>query len=349
MATSRPGSSPGGWDNRMNIADNPLARAVDALSDDDFSMLERAVAARKCRERIGAGTLAEAADRWRDSPPCPKCGGSPARDGKTAAGIARYRCPSCGARYTALSGTVLDNCKKDLPSWVAFVDAMRWAAPLDAAAEMCDITHQTAFEWRHRVFATVDGFQERVRLSGRVWIDELHVNDTDLSKGYGEARKRGLSKQKVCIAVGIDAGKRVVAKVCGHGKPTTKGIKAALASHIDAGATVVHDKEKSHRGLIREVGCADEAYKADVADPGYLGAMEMVNSLCSWLRRYLWRFTGMSPKNLQSYLNWYTYLFRVRQAREKWPETERVVRHLVMADASYRTSGAYGTTTLLDC
>ena len=142
---------------------------------------------------------------------------------------------------------------------------------------------------------------------------------------------------------------RVVAKVCGRGKPTAKGIKAALASHIDASAVVTHDKEKSHRGLTREVGCDDEAYRADVTDPEYLAAMEMVNSLCSWLRRYLWRFTGMSPKNLQSFLNWYTYLFRVRRAREKWPETERVVRHLVMTDASYRTSGAYGATALLDC
>lgn len=96
----------------MNIAGNPFARAVDAFSDGDFEMLERAVAARRCRERIGAGTLAEAADRWRDSPPCSKCGGSPARDGKTKAGFARYRCASCVARYTALSGTVFDNCKK---------------------------------------------------------------------------------------------------------------------------------------------------------------------------------------------------------------------------------------------
>lgn len=84
---------------------------------------------------------------------------------------------------------------------------MRFNVPLDAAAEICRISHQTAWEWRHRVFATVDDYQDRIVLKGRIWIDETYVNDTDLSKGYGEARKRGLSKQKICIAVAIDEHK----------------------------------------------------------------------------------------------------------------------------------------------
>jgi hypothetical protein len=67
-------------------------------------------------------------------------------------------------------------------------------------------------------------------------------------------------------------------------------------------------------------------------------SMELVNNLCSWLKRYLWRFTGMSMSNMQSYLNWYVYLFRVNQARDRWPETARVVRHMLMADASFRSS-----------
>ena len=28
-----------------------------------------------------------------------------------------------------------------------------------------------------------------------------------------------------------------------------------------------------------------------------------MNNLRSWIKRYLWRFTGMDPGNLQSYLN----------------------------------------------
>ena len=46
----------------------------------------------------------------------------------------------------------------------------------------------------------------------------------------------------------------------------------------------------------------------------------------------------MRPENLQDYLDWYVYLFRVNQARDRWPETERVVRHLLMTDATFRSS-----------
>lgn len=316
-----------------------LAARVDALADDDFAELERAVDARRCRERIGIGTFDEAATAHRPSPKCPSCGNAePCKDGRTAAGHQRFRCPECGRRFSALSGTIFENRKKDFPTWASFVELMCWNVPIEAAASICGITHQTAFEWRHRVFATVDGYQDRIVLRDRIWIDETYINDTDLSKGYGEARKRGLSKQKVCIAVAIDVHKNPVAIVCGHGKPTSKRIKDGLLPHIAEGSHIVHDKEKSHGVLIRAAKCTEESYKADVRDPVYLECMATVNSLCSWLKRYLWRFTGMEPANLQSYLNWFVYLFRVNQARDKWPRTERVVRHLLMADAYYRTS-----------
>ena len=107
--------------------------------------------------------------------------------------------------------------------------------------------------------------------------------------------------------------------------------------HIAEGSVIVHDKERAHNSLIKAAGCTSEAYKADVRDPLYLECMAMVNSLCSWLKRYLWRFTGMEPKNLQSYLNWFVYLFRVRQAEEKWPKTERVVRHMLMSESIFRS------------
>lgn len=48
---------------------------------------------------------------------------------------------------------------------------------------------------------------------------------------------------------------------------------------------------------------------------------------------------GDVARNLQAYLDWYVYLFRVNQARDRWNPTERVVRHILMADATYRSLG----------
>ncbi len=66
--------------------------------------------------------------------------------------------------------------------------------------------------------------------------------------------------------------------------------------------------------------------------------METVNSMCPWLKRCLWRFTGMSPANMRLCLDWYVYLFRVNQARDRWGPTARVLRHMMMAPARFRSS-----------
>lgn len=86
-----------------------------------------------------------------------------------------------------------------------------------------------------------------------------------------------------------------------------------------------------------ELSLGDESYKADVRDPAYLEAMALVHNLCSWVKRYLWRFTCMDPANLQPYLNLYVHLFRVKRDDERWPKTARVVRHLLTTDATFRS------------
>ena len=49
-------------------------------------------------------------------------------------------------------------------------------------------------------------------------MDEAHINDTDLSKGYGQTFKFSLSRQQLCICVAIDVHKNPVKVVCAHGK-----------------------------------------------------------------------------------------------------------------------------------
>lgn len=320
------------------VAINPYKGMVSSLGADDFESLQAAVAERRCREAIGAGTIDEAVELWRPRPKCPECGRADCwRDGSTAAGHRRWLCPSCGSRFSALTGTVLEYGKKDLPTWERFVTCMCYNAPIDLIAEVCGIAHTTAFEWRHRVLATVDGYQDRLVLSGTVWIDELYLTDSDVVRSADFVQKRGLSKNKICIAVAIDAFENAVAVVCGHGKPSSKRIKDALLSHIAPGSVIIHDKERSHAALVKAAKCADASYKADAKDLAYLEAMELVNNLCSWLRRYLCRFPGMKKANLQSYLNWFVYLFRVKRDEEKWPKTARVLRHLLMVDGHFRS------------
>ena len=103
-----------------------------------------------------------------------------------------------------------------------------------------------------------------------------------------------------------------------------------------SGSTLVHDGERAHDKLITELGLKDEFYKANAHDKKYLENMALINNMCSWLKRYIYRFIGMRMANLQSYLNWFVYLFRVKGTSERWPEMERILRHLILFNGTHK-------------
>ena len=53
------------------VATNPYAGMVSSLDAREFELLRTSVAERRCRELVGAGTPAEAAELWRPNPSCP--------------------------------------------------------------------------------------------------------------------------------------------------------------------------------------------------------------------------------------------------------------------------------------
>ena len=176
---------------------NPFSGGVDALSDADFALLVDAVETRRCRELVGAGTYDEAARKWRPRPRCPSCSHEGcASDGSTPAGHRAWSCGRCGRKFNSLTGTVFENAKRALWRWVVFIRLMCFNVQLDACAELCGISHQTAWEWRHRVMATVDGYQDRIVLGGKVWIDEMYVTDSDLKGDPGWRPKRASARTR---------------------------------------------------------------------------------------------------------------------------------------------------------
>lgn len=234
---SRSNGCPGRWEQRHAITPEPVRGS--ALSADDFRLLREAVETRRCRGLVGVGSFDEAADRWRPSPPCPACG-SPGtiRRGRTSAGRRFRECRACGRKFASLTGTIFESSKKALWRWVLFIRLMCFNVQLDACAELCGVSHQTAWERGHRAMATIDGYQDRSVLRDKVRIDETCVTDPDLRGEPGWRPRRGLGRNKICIAVAIDVHKNVVAVRCGHGKPSARRIKDALLSHIAEGPGV---------------------------------------------------------------------------------------------------------------
>lgn len=51
----------------------------------------------------------------------------------------------------------------------------------------------------------------------------------------------------------IDCHKNTYAVICGHGKPSASRIFEALKNHIVSGSTLMHDGEKVHDKLTKEL------------------------------------------------------------------------------------------------
>ena len=316
---------------------NSFIDLVFSLSDEDFRLLQDAVAVRQNKQRYGVSSFEELALKYERIPTCPECGSDNSISyGLTPEGLPRYLCRECVKHYTLISNTIFHSTNKSFDTWAMYLSLMTFNVPLEMTEELCGISHATAMFWRQKVFATVDGYQERLVLRDRVWIDEIYIYDSSLLHEDGYKKKRGLSKDLLCIAVGIDIHKNVYAVVCGHGKPSGTRILKAFKGHIGPKSVIVHDGEKGHNMLIEKAKLISEVHIADTKDPDYLENMALVNNLCSWIRRYIYRYIWMRMTNLQSYLNWFVYLFRVNGARDKWPKMERILRHLVLTDCQYK-------------
>lgn len=223
-----------------------------------------------------------------------------------------------------MSNSIFSSSKKDLNTWVIYLTLMTFNVPLKMTEEICDISHPTAMLWREKVFSTVDEYQEHLYLKDCVWIDKTNLYDSSLLHDDGY-KKRELSKKQLCIVVAIDCRKNIYAVICGYGKPSASRIFEALKNHIVSRSTLVHDGERAHDKLIKELDLKEDFYKANTHDKEYLENVALINNMCSCLKKYIYRFIGMRMTNLQSYLNWFVYLLRVKGVVYQWPKMDRIL------------------------
>ena len=316
---------------------NPFMDFVFGLDDTQYDLLCDCVNQRNDKKLYGFSSYEEAALYYKRKPMCPRCESILYhKDGYTNAGYIRYRCLTCNCSYTLLSDSIFNSAKIPFHKLMSYIELMSFNVPLDLMCEVLDIASNTAELWRKKIFSTVDNYQEHLKLHGTIWIDETYIHDyTVLESNFDGNKPRGLSRTQICIVVAIDSYKNMVAIICGHGKPSSKRIYEALKDHIKECSTVIHDGDNSHNYLIEKLNLNSIVYKANAKDENYLKNMALINNMCSWLKRYIWRFIGMEVDNLQSYLNWFIYLQRCKRDDETWPKTTRILRHLLLERTKY--------------
>lgn len=238
---------------------------------------------------------------------CPSCGAPPVRDGFAASGLRRYRCPACGRRFTPVTGTIFDNSKLPLAAWADFIIQALSFESVSAMTREDRRARTTAPWWMAKLFAVAEGIQDGHVLGGRAWVDETYwpVAAADLERRADGSLPPGLSRNLLCIAVGVDADGLTVARPAGRGKPSKARIWDAMGGHIAPGSTLVHDMEKSHSVLVERLGLASERHNAAALRgvPDRDNPLDPVNDACDLVKRFLGAHPGFRREDLPGYLD----------------------------------------------
>ena len=120
---------------------------------------------------------------------------------------------------------------------------------------------------------------------------------------------RGLSRNQICIGAATDK-EHTICFVEGLGKPSQKSSYNTFKDHIASGATLIHDKEKTHRKLVEKLNLKSVSYSASylkgLADSE--NPLDPVNRIHCLLKMFLNAHSGFCRDEIQDYLNLYSFV-----------------------------------------
>jgi len=238
---------------------------------------------------------------------CPWCGSKRVyKRGFERTGMQRYYCRDCEKRFSPATGTIFEDRKLPLSAWVDFLIQLFSFESINVMTREDRRSDTTIPHWIGKVFVVLDGIQDGMVLSGRVQIDETFypVPGKETVSVNGKLL-RGLSRNKICIAIGCDESGYSFFRRAGLGKPSAKRAMEAYAPHIERGSLLIHDMEKAHHKLVEELGLKEEVFnsklisKLDDTD----NPLCDVNRLCCLLKSFLNSHSGFDRDELNGWLD----------------------------------------------
>jgi hypothetical protein len=217
-------------------------------------------------------------------------------------------------------------------------------------SEKCNISLSTAHSWRMKLFSQVSNSVEGRILKGVIQEDEFYLPSSfkgnwkgaanlGIEKDYSDVvpdyrkygfrnhphergsqdRKRGLSRDKVCIATAIDDGRNVIGKPIGRGNVSSEGLEHAFSSRLDQQSILVTDKSKGGIKYAESTGLAHFALDSRKESRKGPYNLQLVNALHSIISEKSHSRACFATKNAGLYITWEAWklLNRTKSLAEK--------------------------------
>lgn len=239
--------------------------------------------------------------------------------GHTKSGHQRFRCKGCGKTFTYASRTIFNGAKKELEMYLRYIHCMMRGMTIRESAYECHITKNNSFYLRHKILDALQEMQNSVKLEGIVEADETYfpisfkgnhsksktfVMPREAHKRGESAKKRGISKEKVCVACAVDGDHKSIAHISNLGRPSVASISAVLGGRIAEYSVLCTDKMNSYVPFAEHEHINVIQMKFTKRVDGIF-SIQHINNYHSQLKKFIDRFNGVSTKYLPNYLVWH--------------------------------------------
>ena len=226
-------------------------------------------------------------------------------------GIQRYRCNICGKRFKPTTGTIFDSRRIPLTEWVQYLLNLFHYVSITADSWNNKNTFQTSSYWLKKVFLVLEGYQNDIVLGGKVWLDETYYSIVmrDRKRDSDGKLLRGISDNQLCIGVATDKT-HTLCLFEGTSRPTQKRSLSTFNQHINPGSTLIHDKENTHKSLVRDLNLKSEEHDSKTLKgiPDSRNPLYPVNHTHFLLKSFLNAHSGFDRDNLSGYLNLFAFI-----------------------------------------
>jgi transposase-like protein len=238
---------------------------------------------------------------------CPLCGSVLIhKNGHYKSGMQCYRCRDCGSKFSPLTGTIFDSHKIPISEWIEYLIHLFEFHSITTSARDNRNASSTGKYWLLKVFRVLQNIQDDVKLSGNVYFDEIFFSVVQRKIQRKEGiQLRGISRNKIAVAVGYDDKNHIVLSVENTSKPSMASTWKAMGTHIVPGSHLIHDGEHSHYFLINELNLTESVYpsKATKGLDDKDNPLDPINNLHALIRKYMNAHGGYNRDNLQDWMN----------------------------------------------
>lgn len=230
--------------------------------------------------------------------------------GFTSKGIRKYYCKTCKKYFSVTTNTIFDNHKLPLSEWVDFCIGVFSNISFSGISKLNRNSPATTSYWVDKLALLLRNYQENIVLENKIQIDETYykIVKGDVIQIKGK-ELRGLSTNQICIAVGCD-NKNIYCKVEKLGKPSSKSTLEVFYKHVKRGSKIIHDGDKSHHDLIKEMELISTVYKAkdlknltDDENP-----LNLINQVCKRLKDFLNAHKGFNREDIQGLIDLFVFI-----------------------------------------